>query len=61
VHHAVMQDLQDLSHYQVYACGAPAMVEAANTDFSAVCGLPADEFYADAFTSELDLTAAKLA
>lgn len=61
VHHAVMQDLQDLSNYQVYACGTPAMVEAAKTDFSAVCGLPTDEFYADAFTSELDLTAGKLA
>lgn len=57
VHHAVMQDLPDLSKYQVYACGAPAMVEAATTDFSAACGLPADEFYADAFTSELDIAA----
>ncbi len=57
VHHAVMQDLQNLSNYQVYACGAPPMVEAAKTDFSATCGLPVDEFYADAFTSELDLAA----
>jgi CDP-4-dehydro-6-deoxyglucose reductase len=55
VHQAVMQDLPDLSGYQVYACGAPAMVEAAQTDFAARCGLPADEFHADAFTSEADL------
>jgi CDP-4-dehydro-6-deoxyglucose reductase len=55
VHQAVMQDLPDLSGCQVYACGAPAMVEAAQTDFVAHCGLPAEEFYADAFTSEADL------
>jgi CDP-4-dehydro-6-deoxyglucose reductase len=55
VHQAVMQDLPDLSGCQVYACGAPAMVEAAQADFVARCGLPPEEFYADAFTSEADL------
>jgi CDP-4-dehydro-6-deoxyglucose reductase len=55
VHQAVMQDLPDLSGHQVYACGAPVMVEAAQSDFIARCGLPAEEFYADAFTSEADL------
>jgi len=54
VHQAVMADLPDLSGHQVYACGAPVMVEAAQRDFSARCGLPADEFLADAFTSEAD-------
>ncbi len=54
VHQAVMADLPDLSAHQVYACGAPVMVEAAQTDFIARCGLPADEFYADSFTSEAD-------
>ena len=54
VHQAVIADLLDLSNYQVYACGAPPMVDAARRDFSAQCGLPADEFYADAFTSEAD-------
>lgn len=54
VHQAVMADWPDLSGHQVYACGAPVMVEAAQRDFSARCGLPADEFYADAFTSEAD-------
>jgi CDP-4-dehydro-6-deoxyglucose reductase len=54
VHQAVMADLPDLSAYQVYACGAPVMVESAQRDFVAKCGLPADEFYADSFTSEAD-------
>jgi len=55
VHRAVLDDLPDLSGYQVYACGAPVMVDAAKRDFVAHAGLPADEFYADAFTSEADL------
>lgn len=54
VHEAVMADLPDLSGHQVYACGAPAMVNAAQRDFVARCGLPAEEFYADSFTSEAD-------
>ncbi|MCU0968859.1 MAG: CDP-6-deoxy-delta-3,4-glucoseen reductase [Rubrivivax sp.] len=54
VHRAVMADLPDLSGHQVYACGAPVMVDAAQRDFVASCGLPADEFYADSFTSEAD-------
>ncbi|MGS1116684.1 CDP-6-deoxy-delta-3,4-glucoseen reductase [Castellaniella sp. UC4442_H9] len=54
VHQAVMQDLPDLSAHQVYACGAPAMVEAARRDFVQRCGLPPDAFFADAFTSEAD-------
>ena len=54
VHRAVMADLPDLSGHQVYACGAPVMVEAAQRDFVARCGLPADEFFADSFTSEAD-------
>jgi len=49
VHAAVLQDLPDLSGHQVYACGTPAMVDAARTDFIARAGLPEDEFYADAF------------
>lgn len=54
VHRAVMQDLPDLSGHQVYACGAPVMVESAQRDFVAQCGLPEEEFYADSFTSEAD-------
>jgi CDP-4-dehydro-6-deoxyglucose reductase len=54
VHRAVMADLPDLSGHQVYACGVPVMVASAQRDFVAQCGLPEDEFYADAFTSEAD-------
>jgi CDP-4-dehydro-6-deoxyglucose reductase len=55
VHKAVMHDLQNLSDYQVYACGAPIMVESAQRDFVAECKLPTEEFFADSFTSEADL------
>ena len=53
VHMAVLQDHPDLSGHQVYACGAPVVVDAARRDYVAA-GLPADEFYADAFTSAAD-------
>ncbi|HEX5092135.1 MAG TPA: CDP-6-deoxy-delta-3,4-glucoseen reductase [Burkholderiales bacterium] len=55
VHRAVMQDFPDLSGYQVYACGVPVMVDAARKDFSAVCRLPEEEFYADSFTTQADV------
>jgi CDP-4-dehydro-6-deoxyglucose reductase, E3 len=54
VHQAVMSDLPDLSGHQVYACGAPVMVDAAQRDFVGRCGLPDDAFFADSFTSEAD-------
>src|SRR5690606_22441030 len=40
VHLAVMEDFPDLSGHQVYACGTPAMVEAASRDLVASCRLP---------------------
>ena len=49
VHLAVLADFADLSGYEVYACGAPQMIEAAKKDFMAK-GLPEDAFYADAFS-----------
>jgi CDP-4-dehydro-6-deoxyglucose reductase len=60
VHRAVMQDLPDLSGYQVYACGVPIMVDSARKDFIAQCQLPEDEFYADSFTTAADLAADEL-
>jgi CDP-4-dehydro-6-deoxyglucose reductase len=54
VHQAVMADWPDLSGHQVYACGAPVMVESAQRDFVAHCALPEAEFFADSFTSEAD-------
>ncbi len=48
VQDAVLADFANLAGYQVYACGAPAMVDAARK----AClghGLPEDEFFSDAF------------
>jgi CDP-4-dehydro-6-deoxyglucose reductase len=53
VHAAVLQDVPDLSGHQVYACGAPIVVESAKREY-AKAGLPEEEFYADSFTSEAD-------
>jgi len=50
----VMEDFPDLSGHQVYACGAPIVIESARRDFSADAKLPPEEFFADAFTSEAD-------
>lgn len=54
VHRAVLEDHADLSGHQVYACGAPIVVESARADYSALAGLPPEEFFADSFTSEAD-------
>ena len=54
VHRAVMRDLPDLSGHCVYACGVPIMVDSARKDFVQSCGLPPNEFFADAFTTEGD-------
>jgi CDP-4-dehydro-6-deoxyglucose reductase len=55
VHQAVMADHPKLKDFQAYACGSPAMVNAARDDFSAKCHLPEEEFFADSFTSAADL------
>lgn len=49
VHQAVLDDYPDLSAYQAYVCGAPAMVDIAHQTFVAQ-GLNVDEFFSDAFT-----------
>ena len=53
VHAAVLQDIGDLSGHQVYACGAPIVVDSARAAYTQA-GLPTDEFYADSFTSAAD-------
>jgi CDP-4-dehydro-6-deoxyglucose reductase len=53
VHQAVLQDVPDLSAYEVYACGAPIVVESAQRDYRAA-GLPDEAFFADAFVTEAD-------
>ena len=55
VHQAVMADHPDMTSFQVYACGAPVMVNAARQYFSSECHLPEEEFFADSFTSAADL------
>lgn len=45
---AVLQDYQYLTDYQVYACGPPAMVDAGRKLFTSR-GLPADQYFSDAF------------
>ena len=54
VHLAVLQDLPDLSNFEVYACGAPIVVDSAQAEYISKAGLPPDAFFADAFTSEAD-------
>lgn len=49
VHHAVLEDYDDLSEAEVYACGSPLMVNAAREDFINSRKLPLENFYSDAF------------
>lgn len=55
VHQAVLDDFADLSGYQVYACGAPIMVEAAHRTFIDTRALPEETFFSDAFFMSKDL------
>ncbi len=54
VHRAVLEDFADLSGHQVYACGAPIVVNSAHADYTSLGRLPDEEFFADSFTSEAD-------
>ena len=59
VHQAVLDDISDLSMHQVYACGAPIVVDSAQAAY-VNAGLPEDEFYADSFVTEKDKAMATL-
>ncbi len=48
VHEAVLEDMEDLSGYDVYACGPPPMVEAVGNTFIER-GLPRDQIFSDSF------------
>ena len=50
VHLAVLDDYSDLSGHEVYACGAPVVVEAAHRDLTTLRQLSNDAFFSDAFT-----------
>ncbi len=54
VHQAVLDDFADLSGHEVYACGAPVVVDTARSSYTSQRGLPEECFFADAFTSEAD-------
>ncbi|HSI54810.1 MAG TPA: CDP-6-deoxy-delta-3,4-glucoseen reductase [Ramlibacter sp.] len=54
VHRAVLEDFPDLSGHQVYACGAPIVVDSARAEYSAKGKLPPEDFFADSFTTEAD-------
>lgn len=54
VHQAVLDDFQSLAGHEVYACGAPVMVEAAHKTFIQERSLAEDEFFSDAFTLARD-------
>lgn len=60
VHRAVMEDFPDLSNHQVYACGAPIVIESAKRDFVEQCALPRQEFFADSFLDAGDLARARI-
>ena len=54
VHQAVLQDHPNLSGFQVYACGAPIVVDSARADYLGKAGLLEEAFFADSFTTEAD-------
>ena len=48
VHAAVLQDIEDLSAFDIYAAGPPAMIEALRCEFP-LHGAAVDRLYCDAF------------
>ncbi|HEP8939975.1 TPA: CDP-6-deoxy-delta-3,4-glucoseen reductase [Pseudomonas aeruginosa] len=49
VHLQVLKDFQSLKEFEVYACGAPIVVDSARRDYVERLGLDQEHFYADAF------------
>ena len=45
VHQSVLQDHPDLSGFQVYACGAPIVVDSAKRDYVSLGGLPEETLH----------------
>ncbi|EGZ44760.1 2Fe-2S iron-sulfur cluster-binding protein [Neisseria wadsworthii] len=46
----ILTDYPDLSAYEVYACGSPAMIEATHQQCETQQNLPRDSFFSDAFS-----------
>ncbi len=59
VHQAVLDDFADLSGYQIYACGGPAMIDVARKAFTETRGLSPEEFFADSFTYAVEIAPVK--
>jgi CDP-4-dehydro-6-deoxyglucose reductase len=51
VHRAVIDDFEDLSDYDIYACGAPAMIEALSRECAAERGFDPARLTADIFVA----------
>ncbi len=60
VHNAIREDQDDLAHADVYACGNPLMVSAAQKAFTEDHGLPEAQFFADAFVESGTSTLSEL-
>ena len=57
----MLDENPDMRASQLYSCGTPAMVQAAHALSMEKCGLLAEAFFADAFTSQKDKAAAPAA
>jgi CDP-4-dehydro-6-deoxyglucose reductase, E3 len=51
VHRAVLEDFSDLSTHQVYACGAPIVVDSARSEYRALARMNQADFFADSFVT----------
>ncbi|WP_338743896.1 CDP-6-deoxy-delta-3,4-glucoseen reductase [Pseudomonas sp. KK18] len=49
VHKQVMKEFSSLRDFEVYACGAPIVVDSARAEYVKERGLDSERFYADAF------------
>ena len=56
VHSAALADIPDMSGHEVYACGAPIVVDSARAEYTSAGKLPEDAFFADSFTTAADVT-----
>lgn len=55
VHLAVQEDYSDMSELEIYACGAPVMIDAARKDFCSGAKLNEAAFFSDSFVPSGDL------
>jgi CDP-4-dehydro-6-deoxyglucose reductase len=60
VHEAVIADHADLSDFDIYMSGPPAMIETARREFTEH-GVPADRLFYDSFEFGLDVPVRVLA